>query len=123
MNRFNHFMQTQFAGCVVLAVGRDECRGRDVRVVALPGEFQLVGLCDGTDAWIAGINAMGSPLIAQAAARLPLLANGTLHLTPTPGARKRLLVALDDDPPPAPTRVRLVIDDEPTPRRKLNVHP
>jgi hypothetical protein len=120
VSRFNHYFQNQFAGCVVLAIGRDEGRDRDVRIVALPGEFSVVGLCDGTDTWVAGVNSMGSPLIAQAAARLKMLADGTLHLTPTPGARRRITVSLDDDPPPPP-RVKLVAVDEPTPRRRLNV--
>lgn len=119
MSRFNHYFQNQFAGCVVLAIGRDESRDRDIRVVALPGEFTMVGLADGVDAWVAGVNSMGSPLIAQAAARLKLLANGTLHLTPTPGARRRAVLSLEDDPPQ--TRVRLLANEESTPRRRLNV--
>ena len=123
MSRFNHYFQNQFAGCVVLAMGRDEARGRDVRIVALPGEFTVVGLCDGTDAWVAPVNAIGSPLLARAKMIMDEIRAGK---DPKPAHTRRKL-QLDPDPPPEPAtrpRARLLIEDPaPTPRarRTLNV--
>lgn len=51
--RYNHHIQAHFGACVLLAKAHDPHRARDVRVHALPGEFDVVGISDGTDAWVA----------------------------------------------------------------------
>lgn len=52
-NRIN----TGFAGCLLLAHARDNCRNRDVRLYLLPEGDDCVGVADGTDAWIAPVSA------------------------------------------------------------------
>lgn len=53
--RFNHFMASHFksGGCRLIARARDTCRNRDVELYQIPGEWDVVGVSDGTDAWIA----------------------------------------------------------------------
>jgi len=52
---FKHHINNHFNGCVCLANTRDEGRNRPVQLFALPGEFNYVGVSDGTDAWIAPV--------------------------------------------------------------------
>src|SRR3954463_522104 len=53
--RFNHYLNAHFqqGECRLIAHARDECRQRDVRLYAIPGFWDVVGVTDGTDAWIA----------------------------------------------------------------------
>jgi len=74
--RFNHFFANHFAGCRLLVTGRDKHRDREVKVYALPGEFDIVGITDTIDAWIAPANALNSPLIQTAAAQLAKIRAG-----------------------------------------------
>lgn len=50
---YKHLINTHFSSCRLLATARDHCRQRDVKIFALPGEFDHVGVTDATDAWIA----------------------------------------------------------------------
>lgn len=52
MNRFNEMMATHFKGYECVYVMRDENRSRDLRVFNV-GHAEVVGLSDGTDAWMA----------------------------------------------------------------------
>lgn len=52
---FKYHINNHFAGCHVLGLAKDEHRNRDVKVFALPGVFDVVGVFDGTDAWIAPV--------------------------------------------------------------------
>lgn len=55
MSRFNSYMNAHFRGCQVLAHAYDKCRQRDVSIHRIPGEWECVGVTDGTDAWIAPV--------------------------------------------------------------------
>ena len=55
MGKWNHHFANHFGSCMLLAKARDEHRNRDVEVRMLPGEFEVVGVTDGTDAWIAPV--------------------------------------------------------------------
>lgn len=55
--RFNSYLNGHFKSCRLLATARDTHRERDVRVYQIPGEFEIVGVCDGVDAWIAPVTA------------------------------------------------------------------
>lgn len=57
MNRYNEFMNSHFRSCRLIANARDNCRNRDVQLYALPGYWDVVGVTDGTDAWIAPASA------------------------------------------------------------------
>jgi hypothetical protein len=55
VSRFNPYLTTHFQGngCRLIARAHDDCRARDVRLYAIPGYWDCVGVTDGTDAWIA----------------------------------------------------------------------
>lgn len=53
---YKHHLTSHWAGCRLLAETRDHCRKRDVRLYLIPGEFDHIGVTDGTDAWVAPAN-------------------------------------------------------------------
>lgn len=55
MARYNHHFANHFGGCRLLKSGHDPHRNRPVKIYAIPGEFDVVGISDGTDAWIAPV--------------------------------------------------------------------
>lgn len=55
MSRYNHHFQNHFSSCVLLARAFDPHRNRNVELRMLPGQFDVVGVTDGTDAWIAPV--------------------------------------------------------------------
>lgn len=77
---FKHHINSHFSGCVCLAQTRDECRDRTVHVYALPGEFDLVGVSDGTDAWVAPV--VADPFSVNVKRLLEDHAKGVLHNRP-----------------------------------------
>lgn len=50
---YKHHLTNHWAGCRLLAKTRDNCRNRDVQLFLIPGDFDYVGVTDGTDAWVA----------------------------------------------------------------------
>jgi hypothetical protein len=60
--RYNKHFANHFSSCRLLATGHDPHRNRDVQVRQLPGEFDVVGVTDGVDAWVAPITVAPSPL-------------------------------------------------------------
>ncbi len=52
MNRYNEMMNNHFSSCPLLAKAYDPYRERDVQIRMIPGDFSIVGITDGTDAWI-----------------------------------------------------------------------
>ena len=50
---FKHHITAHFSSCRHLADAYDPYRKRDVKLFALPGEFDYVGVFDGTDDWVA----------------------------------------------------------------------
>lgn len=99
--RFNEYFKNHFAGCRVLANARDEHRGRDVKIFQVPGEFDFVGVSDGTDVWIAptGIN----PFSVDVPRILADIRAGKEPPTVQPSMRRRLPPTLTN-PLPAPAR-------------------
>lgn len=57
MNRFNQYIASHFGGCRLLARAHDDCRDRRVTIHQIPGFWDVVGVTDGTDAWIAPASA------------------------------------------------------------------
>ena len=83
-------------------------------IFALPGEFDTVGISDGTDAWIAPV--IAEPFAGQGikvGQLLQQIRDGTFKGAvsppppPPPGRRRILLTA---EPAPAPSRRRIVIN-------------
>lgn len=52
---YKQFINSNFAGCRLLAETRDIHRNRDVRVYMLPTDRDHVGVSDGVDCWIAPV--------------------------------------------------------------------
>ncbi len=98
MNRWNHHFENHFGSCVLL----DNCRDRAVKLYALPGEFDLVGVTDGTDAWVAPV--IADPFSVKVARLLgDLRAGRPLNIA---DATKRPRVRVEITPQPA-KRVRV----------------
>lgn len=53
--RFNEHLRSHFGSCRRLAKARDEHRNRDVTLFLIPGEFDIVGVSDGVDAWVSPV--------------------------------------------------------------------
>lgn len=119
--RFNQYMNAHFAGCRLLARARDECRNRDVSLFQVPGHWDVVGVTDGTDSWIAPTSA--GPFFKTATgdvADIMRRLQAGEELPPPPDApRKRARLVLEDDAPPPPRKPRQRIEEEaqPSPRR------
>lgn len=55
MSFFGDYVRSNFSACRHIADARDQHRERDVRIYMMPGEFDHVGVHDGTDSWIAPV--------------------------------------------------------------------
>lgn len=129
MGKFTTFINTHFegSGCRLIARAFDKCRQRRVKLYAVPGYWDVVGVSDGTDAWIAPASAglfMETATGNCADLMRRLQAGDELPPVPEwPDSPKRGRVALEDDeePKPRPTKPRARVsleEDEPTtPRR------
>lgn len=107
---FNHYLNAHFkqSECILIARARDECRNRDVCLYALPDRFDVVGVTDGVDAWIAP--AVPGPFYGNATADcadiMRRLKAGE-PIPPVPGVRApRTRVRLEDDPSTHQSRSR-----------------
>lgn len=85
----NRHLNSHFAGCLLLAKGYDEYRKREVQLFMLPGEFNLVGISDGTDSWLAPVSA--DPLRLNVRAVLESVRNGTFKEPAGVSKRHRIL--------------------------------
>ena len=98
MSRFNRYLESHFAGCRQIATAFDHCRTRDVKLFALPGEFTMVGVSDGTDCWMAPV--IADPFSVRVQSLLDMLREGK----PLPAigkARQRVLIAPEAHSQPA----------------------
>lgn len=125
MNRYNEYMHTHFrsGGCRLIARAHDDCRNRDVTIHAMPGYFDVVGVSDGTDAWVAPASAglFFKTATGDCAELMRMLKAGDA-LPPVPALRARTRVHLDDpQPQPAVRRPRAHLEEERTrkPRARL----
>lgn len=114
---YKFWMNCHFDNCLHLASTRDPYRDRDVRIYALPGEFDVVGVSDGTDAWIAPVSA--NPFIGQGVnikAILGSVRDGTFRSAAATGVTRRRIIV--QQPEPSPSR-RVIVAEESTPRRRI----
>jgi len=122
MNRFNTYFNNDFAACKLLAEVFDPYRNRQVKVYAVPGHDDAVGVSDGTDKWIAPV--AGDPFrINIRQLIVDVRAGGAPYRAQPPGGRKKLLLDGPGQPePPPPTRRKLLVaDEQPLPIRRRNV--
>lgn len=109
--RFNQYMNAHFrqSECRLIARAHDNSRNRDVCLYALPGHFDLIGVSDGVDAWIAP--AVPGPFYGNATADCADILRRLKAGEAIPDVRAtRTRVRLEDDPTPQPrsrNRVRI----------------
>jgi hypothetical protein len=93
----------------------------------LPGEFEIVGVSDGTDAWIAPVS--GDPFSVSVKRILEDIRSGKMPAQQR--QRTRVLVGVAEDAPPAQGKARRCVEfiepivttaKEAKPRRRVNVH-
>lgn len=109
MSRYNRYFENHFSGCVFLAAAFDPYRDRKVELRAIPGQFDIVGVTDGTDCWIAPV--IANPFSVNVAKLMQNLREGKLTSASKP--RHQLVEAKP--------RRRLVDEEEIKPRRRNHV--
>lgn len=105
MSRYNHHFQNHFSSCRLLAKAHDPYRQRNVELRMLPGEFDVVGVTDGTDAWVAPV--AGDPFRVNIARLIEDVRNGR-----KPEIRKPRIRVVEASEPEIPTT---------KPRRRIHV--
>ena len=134
MNRWNSQINSHFSGCPVIATAYDPYRERQVTLHALPGQFDIVGITDGTDAWIAPSNI--HPFSVNIPKLLETFKKGE-HLhprvkvivgvspQPTTTTRTRITVTgrIINEDEEAQTQLNKALDQQQTLRRRVHVHP
>lgn len=115
-------MNSHFSGCRLLARARDTSRNRDVSLHQIPGHWDVVGVSDGVDAWIAPCAA--GPFFKTATGNVVdimrrLQAGEPVAEVPDAPRAKRARVQMDDDEPaPRPAkRARVIEEAQPEPKR------
>jgi hypothetical protein len=103
VSRYNHHFANHFSSCVLLACARDPHRDRDVQLRLLPGEFDVVGVTDGVDSWVAPV--AGDPFSVNIQRILADIREGKPHVPPLPRQRERKRL-LTTAAAPAPSRER-----------------
>lgn len=92
MKQFKEHINGKFGSCVHIANARDEHRGREVKLYHIPGDFEYVGVADGTDCWIAPV--IADPFSAACARQLAKIRAGERIVLEQPvnQARRRTVV-------------------------------
>lgn len=122
MTRFNFFMNTHFSSCRLIARARDLCRNRNVTIHQIPGYWDVVGISDGIDSWVAPVISAG-PFFRTATGDVEhimkcLQAGDPLPPVPDAPRRRVTLTETSDSPPPRRPRVTLMNDTQPATRRR-----
>lgn len=115
MANWKTYMNSDYAGCRLLAYARDYCRNRDVRIYQIPGEVEAVGISDGVDRWIAPVKA---DVFSVNIARLfEDMAAGREIPKPTPLVKKGRVTLLEDEELP----IRRTKQEEPIRRSRVQL--
>lgn len=109
-NRFNTYMTSHFSGCRLLANAVDPYRNSQVKLYALPGEFDLVGVTDGTDAWMAPVS--GDPFSVSVKRIMSDIREGKEVASP---GRQRQRVVI------AQPRTRVTTEQQPQRKERVRV--
>jgi hypothetical protein len=116
VSKFNHYMNSHFSGCRLIARARDTCRERDVTIHQIPGYWDVVGVSDGTDAWVAPTST--GPFFKTATGDVTKIMRALEageELPPVPDApakdqTRRRAVLIDDAEQPPPKRTRTPLE-------------
>jgi len=112
MTIYNRYLKNHFSECRHIANARDEHRNRDVRLYAIPGVFDWVGVFDGVDAWVAPT--IIQPFSVDVRKLLSMVAAGErIDLERPPPKRRHIALPPGESPPPQqpPSRRRIVTAD------------
>lgn len=125
-NRFNHYMNTHFSGCVLLMQMLDAGRGRTMSFYQIPGEWDLAGITDGTDSFVVPTTT-ADPTSAKLKKILEDLRNGKQPEI-TPLLRRRAVAAPEaaaqaSNGPSAPLQRRTLAAPPPAPAAGLQRRP
>lgn len=124
MANFKLYMNSNYAGCRLVATGYDPHRKRDVRMYQIPGEPEALGVSDGTDRWIAPLS---SPFLKPVLDAIRQSVSGEAVTFPVVlqerpggavGQRRERRRIQHDEPQAAPRQRRVIIREEPTPARQ-----
>jgi hypothetical protein len=134
MAAWKNYLNSHFSGCRKVAEGFDPHRQREIKVYAIPGEFDCVGQSDGTDAFIVPLS---TPFMSNVAKAMKALLAGEdigvvqlEHKKPEgfKSPRKRVVVGapqqqqeLPLEPAPVRRRVTAVVSQPTTRRRVIHV--
>lgn len=125
ISSFKYWINNRFEGCVHIATTHDPYRNRDVKVYAMPGDFELVGISDGVDCWVAPVSA--NPFIrfgVDVKKLLGLLREGTFKGPANAGTlERRRIISQEMSEDYVRKRIELAVAATPTPasRRIINV--
>lgn len=106
MGKFTRYFENGFSGCTPLAKTYDNCRKREVTVFLIPGEVEVVGCFDQTDAWIAPVSADPFTVNIQRLVQDFYAGKFTGLVVDPPKPARRTLKRAEESPPP-PQRRRL----------------
>lgn len=109
----SQWLNNRFEGCLLLARSRDPYRDRDVRILMIPGEFEVVGINDGVDVWLAPV--IANPFSVNVGRLLESVRAGTFRPPDDPNQRRRILM---NDKLPQSMRPRITIQ-QPSSRRRI----
>lgn len=87
--RYNRHFENHFGSCVLLAKTHDPYRDRDVQLRLIPGEFDVVGVTDGTDAWVAPVS--GDPFSLGISRIIESVRAGTFKAAVKPSTTRHAL--------------------------------
>lgn len=103
MNRYNGYMGNHFRDLPLLVEGHDPHRDRKVLVKVIPGDFSIVGVTDGVDAWIAPLSVAPSALFDRVRAAMAAYREGKPLQAAETSVRRSLTLP---SPEPATTIIR-----------------
>lgn len=103
--RYNHHFANHFGSCRLLYEGRDPHRNRDIQIRLIPGEFDVVGVTDGVDAWVAPTATAPSEMFDKVRRIIADIRDGKAPNTfIEPRARRQLHLPTAEAPPPRERR-------------------
>lgn len=120
MSKFNYHFNNHFANCPVIAKAYDPHRKRDVTLHHVPGNFELVGVTDGTDCWCAPV--IANPFSVNVIDIFKQIRSGVdIKDLRVIQQRRKVEVPQQVAQPVPKRRVTVAVPDEPIRRRRVVV--
>jgi hypothetical protein len=116
--RYNHHLQNHFKSCRLLKRGRDPHRERDVEYRLLPGEFEVVGIFDGVDSFVAQVSKEFMPDIFRIMEQIREGQDPPAIIDEIKSRGRVTLSNTAEVHPQVKHRVRVGVESEPQPQRR-----